>query len=277
MFETKFNIIPDDSSTLFICSGMQNYKQKFINPDGKQLSTLQSCIRTNDLDLVGDGTHLTYFQMLGNFSFNGPDYEYSIELWDAILQDLNIKNDCVIHYHPSRKDHKLLWNKRNYNCIPDEECTWTDGNIGGNCCEVYINDLEIGNLVNTLNHSTDVGFGFERILMILENKQKVHDTSLFNTNLEPVQRDFVRSIDCFYKNNIPPGNKGRNYVCRKLIRRILPIKPEYEWNEWIRQENELKNKCLQVGKKLWRRHKDKSPKWWWESCGILETEIKELS
>ena len=46
------------------------------SPDGSAYGSLQCCVRTNDLDLVGDGTHLTSFGMLGNFSFNGPEYRW---------------------------------------------------------------------------------------------------------------------------------------------------------------------------------------------------------
>ena len=63
------NIVPTDNTTLFVCSGMQELKPKFANPDGRTHSSIQSCIRTNDLDSIGDGTHLSSFEMIGNFSF----------------------------------------------------------------------------------------------------------------------------------------------------------------------------------------------------------------
>ena len=71
-------IIPkDDDSTLFVCSGMQQVKRKFHDSEGDRHGSLQSCIRTDDIDLVGDGSNLTYFEMLGNFSFGGNDYATS--------------------------------------------------------------------------------------------------------------------------------------------------------------------------------------------------------
>jgi alanyl-tRNA synthetase len=151
-------VIPDDDSTLFICSGMQRVRRRFHPPDGGVYGSLQSCIRTNDLELVGDGSHLTHFQMLGNFSFGGPPYELSVDLWHAILADLGVMPSAV-HCHPSRPDLSDLWTRRGYRVVPDEECVWSDGVISGHCCELYVGGLEIGNLVNPLGHSTDVGFG----------------------------------------------------------------------------------------------------------------------
>ena len=55
------NIIPIDSTTLFVCSGMQNLKPRFLNQDLTRYSSLQSCVRTDDINLVGDGSHLTSF------------------------------------------------------------------------------------------------------------------------------------------------------------------------------------------------------------------------
>jgi len=77
---------------------MQRVKPRFSNPDNTKYGSLQSCIRTNDLELIGDGSHLTYFEMLGNFSFGRGDYEESVELWDSILKDLNIPVD-YLKYH----------------------------------------------------------------------------------------------------------------------------------------------------------------------------------
>jgi alanyl-tRNA synthetase len=88
-------IIPEDRSTLFICSGMQRVRHKFTSPDGSVYGSFQSCIRTNDLSLVGDGTHLTSFGMIGNFSFGGPEYRVSCELWTCILRDLKVPIEPV--------------------------------------------------------------------------------------------------------------------------------------------------------------------------------------
>jgi alanyl-tRNA synthetase len=160
-FNEDRSVIPnqDDQSTLFVCSGMQRFKSRFTAQDKGRLSSLQSCIRTNDIDLVGDGSHLTHFQMLGNFSFGNNDYEKSCEMWRSIDQQilLGISN---IHVHPS-SPHKLIWEKMGYPTIEDVDCVWSDGTIGGYCSEMYRGNLEIGNLVNTLGHSTDVGFGWE--------------------------------------------------------------------------------------------------------------------
>lgn len=269
------SVIPSDDSTLFVCSGMQNFKKRFFSPDGEQLSTLQSCIRTNDLDLVGDGTHLTYFQMLGNFSFGGDPYEKSVSLWDCILRDLNLKDQCTIHFHPE-SEHVELWKRLGYETFPDQCCTWTDGAIGGYCCEVYIDSLEIGNLVNPLNVSTDVGFGWERLAMIIEGKSRIDETSLFDQKLSPIMRDHVRCLNVMWDNCVHPGNKGRNYICRKLLRRCIGLTGVFSWSQWLNSEIELRNKCLERGKKLLRKHHDKPLKWWWETCGLTEEDFSSM-
>lgn len=269
-------IIPEDDTTLFICSGMQRIRNKFLIPDGSKHGSLQSCIRTNDLELVGDGSHLTYFEMLGNFSFGG-DYEQSVELWKSLLSDLKIKVD-PIHCHPDNPNHHILWKKHGFETVNDESCQWSDGQIGGYCCEVYSRGIEIGNLVNTLGHSTDVGFGWERLFLIVEEKERIDQTSLF-TNHHPIVNDHKRTLDILWENKVKPGIRGRNYVCRRLIRRIIPLLDGSEnlvFKEWIELEKELKEKRLKEAKRIYRRHKDKSPDWWWETLGILPEEIIEL-
>jgi len=270
------NIISKDDTTLFVCSGMQNVKEHFHNPDFTKDGSLQSCIRTNDLDLIGDGQHLSYFEMLGNFSFGDNNYETSIEMWHNILSDLKIKIDCV-HVYPSRYDHRILWEKRNYLVVDDLECVWFDGGkIGGNCCELYCGSLEIGNLVNSNEHSTDVGFGFERLIQLIENKKTIQETSLFQQNIHPIVSDHIRTLQVFYENGIIPGNKGRNYVCRRLLRRILRYTktiPDMVFEEWINKELELRNKKIKTASRMWKRHGDKSPSWWWDTFGILPEEL----
>lgn len=249
---------------------MQNLKPKFSRPDGTTDGSLQSCVRTNDLDLVGDGTHLTYFEMLGNFSFGKVPYDASIELWTAILDDLKLREGSVIHVHPDSK-HRSLWESRGWKVINDEECKWSDGAIGGYCSEVYWRGVEIGNLVNTLETMTDVGFGFERLIAAIEGKPRVDECSLFDTSLSYVERDHVRALDSFWLNGVAPGNKSRNYVCRKLLRRVFGLlgKP-YAWKDWLSSEHALWTKALERGKKAWRKNRDKSEQWWWETFGLTK-------
>src|SRR3989344_576315 len=66
----------DDPSVLLTTAGMQQFKPYFVgskNPEqdlgARRVVTIQPCFRTADIDEVGDDTHLTFFEMLGNFSF----------------------------------------------------------------------------------------------------------------------------------------------------------------------------------------------------------------
>ena len=255
-------IIPDDNTTLFVCSGMQRIRKRFLNPDNSKHGSLQSCIRTNDLELVGDGSHLTYFEMLGNFSFGG-DYKESVELWHSILIDLKIKVDPV-HYHPDCLKHRDLWTKLGYETVEDLECVWSDGEIGGYCCEIYSNNVEIGNLVNTLGHSTDVGFGWQRILSICGEPI---DYSLVG--------DHKKTLECLWKNKIQPGAKGRNFICRRLLRRLMPhvVDEKFIFDEWIDLEKKQQEKKIREGRKSWRKNRHQPVEWWWSTCGILPEEI----
>ena len=61
----------DDPTLLFINSGMEPLKNYFLGveaPPQPALCNIQSCIRTNDIEEVGDRHHLTYFEMLGSWS-----------------------------------------------------------------------------------------------------------------------------------------------------------------------------------------------------------------
>jgi len=74
-FRPSASLIPraDDRSTLLVSAGMQPLMPFFLgleDPPAPLLSTVQKVFRTPDIDVVGlDGFHLTFFAMLGNFSF----------------------------------------------------------------------------------------------------------------------------------------------------------------------------------------------------------------
>jgi len=91
--EKKHAIIPsapllpeNDPTVLFTTAGMHPlvpYLLGEIHPEGKRLVSVQKCIRTGDIDEVGDSTHLTFFEMLGNWSlgdyFKKEAIEWSFE------------------------------------------------------------------------------------------------------------------------------------------------------------------------------------------------------
>ena len=88
-------VVPEnDPSVLFNTAGMQPlipYLMGQPHPYGTRLCDYQKCIRTNDLDSVGDTTHHTFFEMLGNWSlgdyFKNESIEYS---FDFLTKHLNI-------------------------------------------------------------------------------------------------------------------------------------------------------------------------------------------
>lgn len=68
------SLVPEnDSSVLFTTAGMHPLVPYLLgqqHPGGKRVTNVQKCIRTGDIDEVGDDTHLTFFEMLGNWSFS---------------------------------------------------------------------------------------------------------------------------------------------------------------------------------------------------------------
>jgi len=81
------SLIPEnDPTVLFTTAGMHPLVPYLLgekHPGGKLLTSAQKCIRTSDIDEVGDTTHLTFFEMLGNWSlgeyFKDKAIEYSFE------------------------------------------------------------------------------------------------------------------------------------------------------------------------------------------------------
>lgn len=86
------SLIPEnDPSVLFTTAGMHPlvpYLLGIEHPLGKRLVDFQKCLRTGDIDEVGDDTHLTFFEMLGNWSLNNYFKEESIELSHRFLTEV---------------------------------------------------------------------------------------------------------------------------------------------------------------------------------------------
>jgi alanyl-tRNA synthetase len=279
-------IIPNDTTTLFVTAGMQLLKHRFEMADHMNSGNIQDCVRTNDIESVGDGQHLTYFQMVGSFGFATYNYEMHVELWHSIVKDLKLPVEWV-HCHPDAyAAHARLWLARGYKVREDDSCRWTDGNIGGYCSEMFVGDLEIGNLVNPLGHSVDVGFGLERMTQIVEGKERVDETSLFRQDLDPVSRDHFRTLNCFSDQGIEPGNKLRNYVCRRLLRRFIRRNPkliadrqalsECHFSGWVGPEQDLMEGSMKKAERYFRKNGKQSDAFWWDSFGLLPEDVALL-
>ena len=93
-------LIPEnDSSVLFTTAGMQPLVPYLLgepHPQGKRLTDYQKCVRTNDIDEVGDNRHLTYFEMLGNWSLGDYFKEESIQMsYDFLTKELEIPAEKI--------------------------------------------------------------------------------------------------------------------------------------------------------------------------------------
>ena len=82
---------PEDASTLFTSAGMQQlipYLSGRPHPKGRRLVDVQRCLRTDDIEEVGAISHLTFFEMLGNWSLGDYFKEEAIEMSYIFLTEV---------------------------------------------------------------------------------------------------------------------------------------------------------------------------------------------
>ena len=151
------SLVPqDDPSVLFTTAGMQQFKpyytgEKNAQADFDTLNTVsaQKCVRTSDIDEVGDNTHLPFFEMLGNFSFGGYGKEEAIKYaHEFITEELGLKISYVTVFGgsagvPKDEEGKKIWQSLGVTDIHEEgmaDVFWGPTGQSGPCgptTEIY--------------------------------------------------------------------------------------------------------------------------------------------
>ncbi|HTZ41711.1 MAG TPA: alanine--tRNA ligase, partial [Candidatus Omnitrophota bacterium] len=192
------SLIPkNDPTVLFTTAGMHPLVPYLLgqpHPLGKRLTGVQKCIRTTDIDEVGDETHHTFFEMLGNWSLG--DYwkedaiKFSLEFLTKILKipSDKISVTCFGGDSDSPKDteSEKIWKTvgiKKIKFLGKDDNWWGPAGLTGPCgpdTEMFVNGVEIWNDVfmqyNKDTHgryeplkqkNVDTGMGVERTLAIL--------------------------------------------------------------------------------------------------------------
>jgi alanyl-tRNA synthetase len=212
---------PDGDPVLFTTSGMHPltpYLEGLPHPRGTRLAGLQRCLRTTDLDEVGDARHLTVFQMLGSWSlgdYEGPQslrwgYQLAVDVLgigrdrlhatvfggdEQVGPDLpSLRTWAELDVPAELTTHDNWWSNGPAGpCGPDSEIfVWTgDGPPQGmpstddrwmelwNHVTMRYRRHSDGRLEPLPQRSVDTGMGLERLLMVLQGKPTVFDCDVF--------------------------------------------------------------------------------------------------
>ncbi|MFG2718951.1 alanine--tRNA ligase-related protein [Streptomyces sp. NPDC048416] len=244
---------PPGDSVLFTTSGMHPltpYVEGRPHPLGRRLVNVQRCLRTTDLDEVGDSTHLTVFEMLGTWSLGDYDGDRSIAWGHDLLVDGFGIDPGLLHATVFGGDEHCgpdtgslrTWEERGVPVeLTAEENWWSNGPTGpcGPDSEIFVwtgdtppRSTPTGDerWVEVWNHvmmryrrgadgslsllpqsNVDTGLGLERLTAVLQGKRSVFETDLF----EP----WMRTVPSLW----PLDEPSLRLVCDHLRSAIVVI------------------------------------------------------
>ncbi len=125
------SLVPNDPSMLFTIAGMVQFKPYFLAespPPGPRATTVQPCVRTVDIDVIGTTSrHVTFFEMLGNFSFGDYFKDLAIAYaWELFTEVLGIDPERLwVTVHISDDEAEAIWQRRCPACSPAGCSVWT--------------------------------------------------------------------------------------------------------------------------------------------------------
>jgi alanyl-tRNA synthetase len=225
------SLVPeDDPSVLFVNAGMfplVPYLMGAKHPQGKRLVNSQRCLRTGDIDLVGDPYHCTTFEMLGNWSLNDyfkkeaitltieffvevldldinniyatvykgdediPQDEETIDIWKEIFKSYGI--DAKVgkgeRIEPKGKDENWWGLKSGGPCGPDSEIFYkTDDELVEIGNNVFMQYLlDNGEYKPLKRHNVDFGGGLDRLTAMIQGVNSIFETDIYKPILEKVK------------------------------------------------------------------------------------------
>lgn len=212
------SLVPkDDPTTLFISAGMQPLVPYLLgkkHPSGKRLVGIQKCIRTTDIDEVGDEVHHTFFEMLGNWSLGDYFKKEAIEMsFEFLTKKLKIPKEkisvtCFKGDKDASKDTESakVWKSLGINKIKflgKEDNWWGPAGATGPSgpdTEMFVDGVEIWNDVFMEYNKTskgyyeplkqknvDTGMGVERTLAILNGFEDNYLTDMWKPIIDEIE------------------------------------------------------------------------------------------
>jgi alanyl-tRNA synthetase len=255
------SLLPNDPSVLFTTAGMQQFKPYYADPSiapAKNATSIQKCVRTSDIDEVGDERHLTFFEMLGNFSFGGYFKQEAIRYaYDFITKEMGLTIDYVSIFAgqdgvPADTESEQIWKSIDpmitVKAFGRADNFWGPTGDEGPCgptTEVYVGGIEIWNIVFNeyykkpglpfealAQKGIDTGMGLERLAMAAQRAPTVFETDLFapimhlipesvDQRTRRIVADHARAIAFMICDGVVPSNKDQGYVLRRLMRRAI--------------------------------------------------------